>query len=173
MSATITLGVGPDAIEVEDGSEVPLNGGSARRGIVHAHNHLILCHLPGGGVVRLMADGAFHPTPGQGPSGIDLAALRRERAPRPQPKASWTSDGYWCRGVTTLAISQQTNGIPIGADREFWTHRPGNTPEKQAAFDAALDAWVDGPGSCSWRDTSGPEKPLYRAARALGYGRKP
>lgn len=160
----ILLGPPGDQVSVPDGASVPLNSMEGRpdRGTIHL--------VAGAPVLRWQSEVGPCASCALVVSAIDLTALRRELAPRPKTVGGWTlplpADLVGER-FTPLALWLQ-GGKPGGAS-EWWTHRPGSTPEKQAAFDEAVEAVI---AQMRGRLDLFAEKytKLFEAARALGYG---
>lgn len=173
---TIRLGVGADAIEVEEGPvtifkiEEPIRTTSSGRlfeldGIALLQVATTICNVK-------RSDGT---TAIPGWWQVDLDALRRERALKVETVGGWTLE-FPREGQHGARWLCHRSCGPHGVDGKFWTHRPSNTPEKQAAFDAALEAWLSRyyskdafiPGSSSVPEVQA----LIDAARALAYGEK-
>lgn len=158
----IKLGTGPDAVVIDDDYVVPIAG----RELPNATARL---RLDSTGVLIATWNGhaaSVVPSTGQFEGGwgyrVDILALRREmglltewRCGMPAGHGDWLTLGP--PGTRIRAASAQ-----------LWTHRPNNTPEKQAAFDAALVTWMSLARSMS---LGAPAMALAEAARALGYGR--
>lgn len=171
----ITLGQPPDALSVAEGAAVPLRGGG--RGILNRHDGFITLRFKCGGYFAVAAvithDGSLV-GPWTTAEYIDLPALRRELAPKPTVVGGWTTElprvGDKAHGARWLCAADCG---PHGSAL-YWTHRHGNTPEKQAEFDEALEAWMapirgryEAPGLSVFDQAT---LALYEAARALGYG---
>jgi hypothetical protein len=171
---TITLGSGPVAVEVENGASVPLTRTNAVTGpnshgmVVASSVFTFLVYGSGTGIGIDRATGK--PLDGGWP-GIDLDALRKERAPKPVTVGGWSE---------YVPGGQRREGWLYDGERggltpHYWTLRPGNTPEKQAAFDAAMEALIAARDTDEDRTESSLYDALGRfidAARALGYGRR-
>lgn len=172
----ITLGVGEDAVDVEDGSSVPLRADRMFKGRATVHwapslsaAMIRLCHEDFKATLWTIdrATGAISDHPIS--TAIDLPALRRELAPKPTAVGGWTLGSFTLPGLSghyeTVTLYRRD---PKSDAQLYWTHRPGNTPERQAAFDEAVAAWLYryGPHNTS----SVPEhQALIDAALALGY----
>lgn len=173
----IRLGTGADAVDVVDGDAVPLVDGR-RAHIRRIWGDEVCVKYAHEGVVHVItinpASGIFHPIPAGHCTGVDLAALRRERAPRVVIIDGWTNglfEGPTIRNLYASTVLNLFQRADSALGKHYWTHRPGNTPDLQAAFDAAVDAYVQAVSSSA--DTYKPANALVAAARALGYGSKP
>lgn len=168
---TIRLGTGADAVDVQDGASVPLCNGSvsvSTRGDVrlidgmpaviwYENTHRQIGFVGELGLIR------------GGSRSVDLAALRRERAPKlPASVGGWSTElpklGNREHGARWLCAADCG---PHGS-AFYWTHRPGNTPELQAAFDAAVEVWL---AKWGFDGEEGAAESLVNMARALGYGK--
>jgi hypothetical protein len=169
---TITLGSGPDAVEVEDGAAVAvfkITDASMIRtttcGVLFEHHGIALLRV-GTTICNVKRSDGTTAIPGWWQ--VDLDALRRERAPKPVTIGCW--------GIGVPVVDNHYTSIyclrePSDRYPDYWTLRPDNTPEKQAAFDAALEAWLPSASireECAWTQ----DDDLAKAARALGYGRR-
>lgn len=165
---TITLGEGDLAFEIKDGASVPLRkygAPSQERAIVRLvegrpvlfWNDIASSFMP--------ADGTPH---GGWPIRIDIKALVEERRAETAPPATTCREGMPAPSDCRLELEAVGSRIksPLA---QTWTHRPGNTPEKQAAFDEALDAWLT---ANLHNDNVTTPLILRHAAAALGYGIK-
>jgi hypothetical protein len=172
----IILGTGSNELRVDDGASVPLAG---RDDMVHRAK----LRLVDGSIVVLLTSKSqqTYVAGVNAVSGliqqwydlrIDLPALRRELAPKVKTVGGWTpclpGDNGREYAYPRLTVQQEPSS------RHYWTHRPGNTPEKQAALDAALGTW------CSFMERHYLDAPktdeveqMFQAARALGYGSNP
>lgn len=162
----ITLGVGADAVDVEDGASVPLIETTVR-----GHVHIIgsLCCLRWGTKSEVAC--SFDPENGKLHRKdwgilIDLAALRRERAPKAVTvwRCAMPAPDDSC-------MELQRVGTRIRSPHaQTWVHRPGAHPETWAAFDAAMDALLRVPSHDPWKVVE-VRANLLPHARALGYGK--
>lgn len=171
---TITLGAGPAAIEVESGAFVPLVDRKDRGVVIGvAAVGCPLLQTPNSSVWHEVHAQTGELVAAEYENGIrvaiDLAALRRERAPSSATSDGWTSHplaerhpGNWLH-TGDPAVFDADN-----PERRYWTHRPGNAPAKQAAFDAAVESLMRGAVTDYLRTA----RELIDAARALGYGVK-
>lgn len=166
---TIRLGAGADSVDVEDGASVPLANG--KRASVHRYDGVICVKYDGAIIASIDTDTGIWWNRG---AHIDLAALRRERAPKIQTVGCWASGVPTIEGhyTTIYCLREPGRNYP-----DYWTSRPGNTPELQAAFDAAVEMMMErGP---SYADINRPVThqdvahtfEFMKAAKALGYGK--
>lgn len=171
----IILGVAPDQLVVEDGASVPLFG-AKNRGYLHLVGELVCLRWGLGGQCVCSLDTASGTLHGSGWAGVavDLPALRRELAPPPKTVGGWTDDVDLPRepranGTSFVCLYAKSDRLP--AEMRYWTHRPGNTPERQAAFDDAMAGWFYRYAPCNSSSVL-EHQALIDAARALGYSSK-
>lgn len=172
----ITLGVGADAVDVEDGDYVPLLGRSDKLATVrHTPEILTILQLQNTSIWLEVNAQTGAPRADTWDDGIrvaiDLAALRRERAPKPSG-----SVGGWSTELPKLGNREHGARWLCAADcgphdsAFYWTQRHGNTPEKQAAFDDAVETLLSVPSDDPWKVVE-VRAALMPHARALGYGK--
>lgn len=171
---TIRLGTGADAVDVESGLSVPLIENRNKRALViHVENIGTLMQLAHSSVWLEIHDQTGRPSEDTWDNGIpvaiDLAALRRERAPK--------SATVWRCAMPApddSCMELQRVGTRIRSPQaQTWVHRPGAHAETWAAFDAAVGVWLrrmdkSGTARGTWCEEI---EGLRDAARALGYDR--
>lgn len=149
-----------DGMEVWDGDGVPLTGDNGR-GVLVLWRGSAFVYYRDGRIFAITNTG--QPLLRSINVAVDTCKMKAERAPKVEAVRAvggWTvsiPDGR--RDVATLTAKR------YDADNHYWTCRPGNDPEKQTEFDAALDDFV----RHAWSPGTACER-LANAARSLGYG---